>query len=257
MELIIKKDRFAVYENKKNKIFKIIFKNQSYSLINSLMKTHLIPNSYTDEDYTTLTFKAHSVKMLKKYQDEYVEKHGKKNMLVSDVAKVIRSLTKQLKYIIEKEYCTIIGYTEDEIIVINDEKFAFLGSELIANLDSNSYEDQHEDLEDLDSDLNLNPIFATINCPFNSNDFFFSPEIVRLKEIPARVHYKIAYFSLACLLISLLLGTHEFYNEYLIHKQSTYILNQLDRHPVKDTKIYWLLSRCLVEEPYNRSIILI
>ena len=118
---------------------------------------------------------------------------------------MVRSLTKQLNYLIEKEYCTIIGYTEDEIIVINDEKFAFLGSELIANLDSNSYEDQHEhedqDLEDQDSDLNLNPIFATINCPFNSNDFFFSPEIVRLKEIPARVHYKIAYFSLACLLI--------------------------------------------------------
>jgi hypothetical protein len=54
-----------------------------------------------------------------------------------------------------------------------------------------------------------------------------------------------------------MLGDDEFYREYLTHKQPSKILEELKNHPVKHTKIYWLLSRCLVEEPNNRSIILI
>ena len=34
-------------------------------------------------------------------------------------------------------------------------------------------------------------------------------------------------------------------------------LKHLDTHPIKNTKLYWLLSRCLLEDPNKRSIIFI
>jgi hypothetical protein len=55
----------------------------------------------------------------------------------------------------------------------------------------------------------------------------------------------------------MLLGDDDFYNDYLKHNNSEKIIESLNNHPVKNTRIYWLLSRCLVEEPKNRSIIML
>jgi serine/threonine protein kinase len=168
---------------------------------------------------------------------DYEVKKGK-NVLVSDTAKLIRSLVHQLSYLLANTSSTILGYTPENIIVINDETFAFLGSELVANIDVDTNQ-------------------AMICCPFSPKDFFFSPELINIKEIPAYIHYKTSYFSLACLIIYTLLGDDEFYIEYLRHKKIDKIIEYLDKHPIKQTKIYWLLSRCLVEDPNNRSIILL
>ena len=40
-------------------------------------------------------------------------------------------------------------------------------------------------------------------------------------------------------------------------KKEEVTLKHLDTHPIKDTKLYWLLSRCLLEDPNKRSIIFI
>jgi hypothetical protein len=55
----------------------------------------------------------------------------------------------------------------------------------------------------------------------------------------------------------MLLADEEFYTDYLKQKNADKIMEALNSHLIKDTRIYWLLSRCLVEEPRNRSIILI
>lgn len=222
-----------------NSIFKIEFKYAAYSLINSVIKTRIIQGGSTDETYKSIIFKAKSVKSLEDFKKEKMISQGRNNLLVSDVANMIRSLSIQLNYLIEMEFHTIIGYNPEDIIVINDEKFAFLGSELVANIDV-------EDNE-----------MATISCPFSTSDFFVSPELLKIKEIPSKIHYKTSYFSLGILLIYVLLADDEFYRDYLKHKHSEKMLESLNSHPVKNTRIYWLLSRCLVEEPKNRSIILI
>jgi len=222
-----------------NSIFKIEFKYAAYSLINSLIKTRIIQGGSTDETYKSIIFKAKSVKSLEEFKKEKMKSKGKKNFLVSDVANMVRSLSIQLNYLIEMEFQTIIGYNPADIIVINDEKFAFLGSELLANINV-------EDNE-----------MATISCPFSTNDFFVSPELLKITEIPSKIHYKTSYFSLGILLIYVLLADDDFYMDYLKHKHSEKMLESLNSHPVKNTRIYWLLSRCLVEEPKNRSIILI
>jgi len=234
---VIKSENYEIYKLE-HSIYKITFRYTAYSLVNSLVRSRLIMGSSTDENYKMIKFKAESVKTFRKYLEDYEVITGKKRLLVSDVAKMVRSLVQQLNYLLENTSSTIIGYTPEEIIVINDEKFAFLGSELVANFDKDT---EH----------------AMISCPFLPKDFFFSPEIIRIKEIPAYIHYKTSYFSLACVIIYALLGDNEFYTEYLRHKQTEKIIEYIDNHPMKQTKIYWLLSRCLVEEPNNRSILLI
>jgi hypothetical protein len=234
---IIKSENYKVYKLD-NSIFKIIFRNSENALVDSLVRSKLITGSSTDETYRTITFKAESVKSLKEYLNDYGKRVGKNTLLVSDVAKMIRSLVMQLMYLLERTNSTILGYTPEEIIVINDEKFAFLGSELVAKFDVETEE-------------------AMISCPFLLTDFFVSPELLKISELPSYTNYKISYFSFACLIIYAMLGDDEFYREYLRHKQPSKILEELNNHPVKNTKIYWLLSRCLVEEPKNRSIIFI
>lgn len=223
---------------KENDSYKIEFKTIQYELINSLLKTRIINGGSTDESYKFIYLKANKVITLKEYQYENKVKNGRLGILVSDVVKMLRSLVLQLNYLISKESCTILGYAPEEIIVINDEKFAYLGSELVAKIDEDSN-------------------MAMISCPYSTSDFFVSPELLKIKELPSYVHFKTAYFSLALLIIYMLLGDREFYTEYLNHKHSENILTFLNNHPVNNSKFYWLLSRCLVEEPEKRSILFI
>jgi len=221
---------------KENNIYTIHFKYPSYELINSIIKTRIVIGGSTDEKYQSIRFVADSVKTLKNFQDDNKKLRGKKNLSVANIAKMIRSLTVQLKYLIESELSTIIGYNPEEIIVINNEKYVFLGTEMVANIDSD---------------------MVMISRPYSSLEFFFSPELLRMNEIPYFIHYKTSYFSLALLIIYSLLGDDDFYLDYLNHKQTEKILSVLNSHPIKNTRIFWLLSRCLDEECDNRSIILL
>ena len=234
---IIKTDNYRIYKLK-DSIYRIQFQYDSYLIVSSLVSSRIIPGSTTDETYKSITFKAESVKSMKQYMQDYIVEKGRKCLLVSDMVKMLRSLVMQLNYMLTKLNSTIIGYNPENIIVINGEKFAFLGSELVAEIDVDT---EH----------------AMICCPFSQSDFYFSPEILSIKELPSYIHYKTSYFSLACLIISSITGDDEFYKEYLMHKQSSKIIDELNNHPIKNTKLYWLLSRCLVEEPKNRSILFI
>lgn len=236
-KVILKTDSFEINNIGKSQYI-IKFKNRAHKLINSLIKTRVIAGSTSDENYELIKFKAESVKSLKEFQESSYVKYGKKGVLVPDIAKMIRSLSVQLSYLLENENSTILGYNPENIIVINDEKFAFLGSELVTKIAEGTDE-------------------VMISCPFSTNDFFVSPELLKIKEIPAYVHHKTSYFSFACLLLFAISGDDEFYRDFLTHKQPLKILEILNNHPIKLTRIYWLLSRCLVEEAYNRSIILI
>jgi serine/threonine protein kinase len=223
---------------KENDSYKIEFKTMQYELINSLLKTRIITGGSTDDSYKFIYLKANKVITLKEYQNENKVKNGRLGILVSDAVKMLKSLVVQLNYLITKESCTILGYDPEEIIVINDEKFAFLGSELVAKIDEESN-------------------MAMISCPYSRSDFFVSPELLKIKELPSYVHFKTAYFSLALVIIYMLLGDREFYTEYLNDNHSENILTFLNNHPIKNSKFYWLLSRCLVEDAKERSIILI
>jgi hypothetical protein len=83
-----------------------------------------------------------------------------------------------------------------------------------------------------------------------------APELLSLKEIPSFVNYKVSYFSLGYLILYTLLGHDgDSDNEDLPEKDK--ISHRMNTLIIKNTKLYWLLERCLVEEPKNRSILFI
>lgn len=234
-KLILKNENVKII--RENYTFKIEFKFPACSLINSLIKTHIIRGASTNETYQKIVFNANSVKTFEEYKNNNMKIYGKQIFSILDVVNLLCSLTIQLNYLIIKEMQTIIGYNSSDIIVINDKMFVFLGNELLSNIEDNGN--------------------TTISYPFLTKDFFVSPELLKIKELPSKVHYKTAYFSLGLLLIYSLSDNDDFYKDYLIHKESKKVLELLNNHSIKNTRIYWLLSRCLVEDSKKRSIIFI
>lgn len=227
-------------------IFRIEFAHPSPSLIRSLVKTKLIQGATSTGDYKIIQFKATSVKSFAQFQSDLKTATGAPNLPISIAAHMTGCLTQQLKYLVSTESRTIIGYTAAHVIVINDKKFAYLGSEFVS------------EIKPIDPDQDNNLDNRTQICyPFSPTDFFVSPELLKITELPSYVHYKTAYFSMGCLIIYALLNNTDFYTEYLQHHQSDKIIAALHPHPINDTKLYWLLSRCLLEDPERRTILLI
>lgn len=233
---LFKADTFEIVNLNKSH-FIINFEYRNPKLINSLIKTKLISGASCDEIYKMVKFKADNIKSLQQFLDSSYEKHGKRGLIVPDIAKMVRSLSRQLHYLLEKENVSPVGYNPNDIIVINDEKFLFLGTEWMENIDEDDK--------------------IIISSPFHSKDFFISPELLNIKSIPSYIHYKTSYFSLACLVIYAITTEYEFYEDYLREKEPKQILEVLNNHPIQDTRLYFLLSRCLLKEPKERSIIYI
>jgi hypothetical protein len=233
-------DSLKIIQDKNNKtMYKIEFNYPCPALIRSLTKTHIIQGTITD-DYTTLRFKALSVKTFPQFIEQQSKVRGSPHISINLAANMISNLSAQLSHLITKESQTIIGYAPENIIVINEQTFAFLDSELVAEIDPVGKE------------------MATISCPFTVTDFFASPELLKIKELPSYVHYKTSYFSLGCLLLYALTEYKEdFYKEYLKELKCEKVHEYLTGLHFKNTKLYWLLSRCLVKEPKKRSIIFI
>ena len=230
-------------------IFRIEFAHPTPSLIRSLVKTKLIQGATSTSDYKTIQFKATSVKSFAQFQSDLKAATGASNLPIGIAAHMTGCLTQQLKYLISTESRTILGYAAANVIVINDKKFAYLGSEFVSEIEALIQDDDNHDNHD-----NHN---TQICYPFSPTDFFVSPELLRITELPSYVHYKTAYFSMACLIIYALLNNTDFYTEYLQHRQSDKIIAALHPHPINETKLYWLLSRCLLEDPERRTILLI
>jgi hypothetical protein len=238
MREIYKTDSAKIKVDDQTGIFRIEFVHPSPVLIRSLIKTKLIQGATSTSNYKTIQFKATSVKSLAQFQSDLKAATGVPNLPISIAAHMTACLTHQLKYLVSTESRTIIGYAAEHVIVINDKKFAYLGSDFVS------------EIEALDNK-------TQICYPFSPTDFFVSPELLKITDLPSHVHYKTAYFSMACLIISTLLSNTEFYTEYLRHKQADKIIAALHPHPINGTKLYWLLSRCLFDDPERRTILLI
>ncbi len=243
--IIYSNDYLKIIEGKKS-IFTIEFTYSNQIIINSLIKTRIIQGATATDNYKTIKFKAQSVMSLNQFQEEHNKENGTKKLSINIISQMIANLAMQLNYLISEESRTILGYALENIIVINHKKFAFLGSEFVSKIEENNN--------------------IQISYPFTSSDFFISPELFKITTIPSYVHYKTAYFSLGCLVLYALSSDDNFYKEYLNVEKETnetnetkckILIDHLNSLSIKNTKIYWLLLRCLVEEPENRSILFI
>jgi hypothetical protein len=216
MDLIINNDEYKIIYETNKLVYKIEFFYPNPILINSILIPKLLPGATRDEEFKFIKFKANSVKSLIQFQKE------NKNQKINTTALLINSLSKQLNYLITEENYSFLGYSLDNTIVINDQRFIYLGVDLLKNID------EKEDI--------------LICKPFSKNDFFISPELEKIKSLPTYIPYKTVYFSLGCLALCILLEkNNDFYNEYLQKEKN--LISLLEFHPSKNTKIYWRIIR--------------
>ena len=230
MSTIFKNDNLELIKLENTNKYIIQFRvntDENAALIRSLVRTRIIQGATVTRDYLTIKFQAHSVETF--FLNNKIQK-----IKIPEAANILHTLANQLNYLLQYESKTILGYAPNQIILINGKTPAFLGSQLIAELDPEGGN------------------MATICCLFNTKEFFAAPELLKINRLPAKIHYKSSYFSLASLIIYLLIYNPD--NQDIFDNNP---LSYLDKHPIKNTKLYWLLSRCLEEDPNKRSIIFI
>ena len=236
MKIIIKNQTFQIGQDEDNKnIYKIFFNSYNESIIKSITKTKIILGATTTEKYNTLTFKATSVQTFKQFQEDLERETGEKKMNYELVLKMIHNLAIQLNYLIINNSKTFLGYSPENLIVIDKNKYIYLSNEYLLDIDDEQ---------------------VIITFPFFQNEFLMSPELLNIKEIPSFINYKVTYFSFGYLILYGLSGDDNLINdnEKTIEEK---IKLQMETTSIKNTKLYWLLKRCLVEESKNRSILFI
>ena len=195
-------------------------------LCNSIIQTRLLKNSAL-VNKTNIVFQANQVNTL----ESVIQRSP---LSVAQVAKMIRHISKQLSCLLEEESCTILGFHARDILVIDSNTYVYVGSAWVAPYNQVSG-------------------FASVTIPFTCDDFFLSPEMTSLTELPTPVHFKTCYYSLGCLILYAILGTIGDYQQLSPGE----LLDKVTHHPIKGTRIFWLLSRCFIEEPAYRSILLL
>ena len=241
MNIIIKNDNFYISQDQSdNKTFTIYFDSYNEALIKSLLKTRIILGATTTEKYRSLTFKATSVLTFFDFQKE-LERENKSLKLTYNLAlKMTLNLVTQLNYLITQFSKTFLGFSPKNLIIIDKSKFIYLCDEFLLDIIKNGENEEK----------------LLIKSPFTRDDFFLAPELLSVKEIPSFVNYKVSYFSLGYLILSCLLG-HDIESDSEDLPEKDKISHQMKTLIIKNTKLYWLLERCLVEEPKNRSILFI
>jgi hypothetical protein len=226
---IITKENYIIYQDQKNPfIYLLEFHYANRSLINSLVKSKLLKGSTITNNYKSLQFKATSV----------VTYNPEKQATLNESQKIIMSLVTQLEYLIKNESRCFLGYNKEDLIIINDNIYIYLGCDYLCDILQNTIYKKE----------NLNKIL--LSMPFNQNDFFISPELHKVKELPSYIHFKTCYFSLGCLILSLLYPDLE-----KIEPNALEITEILEKSHFKNTRIYYFLSRIFIEEPEKRTLI--
>jgi hypothetical protein len=234
MELIINKDDFRILKDKITPhIFIIKLNIPNKMLINSLKQ--VIIGATVATNYKYIRFRAFSIKTFQQFKQEQENKNSVKNLRIYIVAKLFINLASQLKYLISTHEQSFIGFSPENIIVLDDNKFIYISNEHLTSVKNNMIE---------------------LTFPFTMRDFFLSPEQTKITVLPSQIHFKTAYYSLASLIIDTLLPYDVFNQEEEIHSHES-IIQKLDNSFIKDTSFYNILKRCLVEEAKERRIIFI
>ena len=173
MSTIFKNDNLELIKLENTNKYIIQFRvntDENAALIRSLVRTRIIQGATVTRDYLTIKFQAHSVETF--FSNNKIQK-----IQIAEAANILQTLANQLKYLLQYESKTILGYAPNQIILINGKTPAFLGSQLIAELDPEGGN------------------MATICCLFNTKEFFAAPELLKINRLPAKIHYKSSYFS--------------------------------------------------------------
>jgi hypothetical protein len=250
---IITTENYIIYQDQETPtIFLLEFSYLNRSLINSLVKSKLIRGATITNNYKSLQFNATSIVTYTKYkqQNQYLNQYL--NQKLNESSKII-SLVTQLEYLIKNESKCFLGYNTEDLIIINDNIFIYLGCDYLQSIQNDK---------------------ILVSIPFTQSDFFLSPELKQITSLPSYIHFKTCYFSLACLILNIYFPPFppfpplEKVEPKLLEKciREAEVREPEVREPeaqnfiqslkkIENTKLYYFLLRALTEEPKKRSLI--
>jgi hypothetical protein len=243
MEKITSNDEFEIFRDIKIETsfyLKLIKRNEP--LLNSLIRTHIILGASIIDNYQTLHFRISKLLSFQEYQESLYIKNGTKKFPYEIACYMSYFLVKQLNYLISYEEKCFYELNPQYIIVLDDTKFIYLSSSHLSDM--------------IQRNIIITRPFTLKNNKFNID--FISPEFAKIKQLPSEVHFKTIFYSLAYILIFSLTNDYEILNDMLTF--DPVITNEIIENalkPIKDTKLYWLIKRCLERDPEKRILMLI
>jgi hypothetical protein len=219
MTSVIKTEEVEIVktENDKNHCYYTIKINQpDRSLLLSLTKSGVLLGATISDQYQIITFRANKVEMY----------HNNKRQTYETALQCFYHLSKQIEYLITKENKCFYRLDPKKIIVIDDNKYIYVNT-------------THNELLEIEEGENL-----VLYLPFQKNAFD-SPEIKKVTQIPAKIHYKTLYYSLAKFIL------------FLLSNDESEEEQQEEMKKIKGTKLFYTLERCLQEESKKRSLLFI
>lgn len=215
---------YYTIKQKSNYLF-VIQLNDNLQNIYEKSLIHIVKNSYYNIDTNQITFNAEYVTTL-----QNLLKQVKYKMDINLCFKMISSLYKQYCLLLKEGY-TFFGFNLEDIIIIDNSQFIYIGPIYLFNKDHVT-------------------LYETINIPY-----FSSPEIVELTYLPCNIHIKSFIYSLGVLTLFCLK------NEYILKGNDILTDNKIDTVLKKycngHNKMYWFLKRCLKIDPNSRQCLLI
>jgi len=197
--------------------------NIIYSSILLFMK-----HGYYNNNKSSIFINCESIKLFSTYLNE------NDNLLTYEQClQIINSLSIQINYLFENNY-GFYSIDLNDLIVIDNNVF------LIINCDKL-----------LKFDIHTNDKMLLVYKYINVNDICFNnPEILNINELPCKISHKCIYYSLGLLIIHCLFGTKL---QELNYEPNENILNLIE--PIKNTKMYYFLKRCLQNDVNNRYLL--
>ena len=196
----------------------------STPLLNSFMNLVTKNVSSVDSSSNRIFLNAFSVTTLKEFRQTLTNP----NVKYQKTLDLILSLGQQLEYLIETENVSFYEYNPENAIVIDEKIFVYLSNNVM-RVSSPSSSGKHT----------MEFRFPFIRAPY----LLISPELTKIQSIPCTINHKTIYYSLG------LLSTFFLLNE----RVGEFHLDELNF--LKNTKLYWLLLRCLDLDPLKRTIV--
>jgi len=244
MKLIYQTNNFILYQEKPT-IYSIHFSREYPNFINSIIKTNILRGAIVTNNYKTIRFYASSVISFSQY---ILQQNSNLNLQIYNSINLLNNLVTQFQSMIKYNNNQIfLGYEISNLLVIDENQFIYLNTELLSEINTDN--------------INKNLQYLTITFPFSNDDFFLSPELLKISILPSKIYFKTCYFSMACLIIYSLTNNMNFYKEYIdLEKKkekdiSILFLNHIKK--IYGTKLYWCLSRMISYNSIERNIIYI
>jgi len=197
----------------------------SLQLYSSIIKSRILTSAFHDPRKNSIFFTAANVQTL----SEYLKTRTNNRMSERECAKLIYNISSQIQYLEENNYI-LYSYNLNDVLVINENTFIVANAQYILPLESETQ-----------SIVFYSPIIKP---------FFSNPELLELTNLPSSIHYKSSYYSLGVLVAFCILNKNLIQNGPVTDKELEIILN-----PIKYSKVYWFIKRCL-NKRYEQRVLL-